>query len=35
MDQILSLLSDTLPKAKTLEQLARPLLTLLSRVQRQ
>jgi diguanylate cyclase len=32
MDQILSLLSDTLPKAQTLEQLTRPLLTLLSQV---
>ncbi|MDR6915944.1 diguanylate cyclase [Pseudomonas sp. 3296] len=32
MDQILSLLSDTLPKAKTLEQLTRPLLALLSQV---
>jgi len=32
MDQVLSLLSDTLPKAKTLEQLTRPLLTLLSQV---
>ncbi|MBZ9783388.1 sensor domain-containing diguanylate cyclase [Pseudomonas sp. REP124] len=32
MDQILSLLSDTIPKAQTLEQLTRPLLTLLSQV---
>lgn len=32
MDQILSFLSDTLPKAQTLEQLTRPLLTLLSEV---
>lgn len=32
MDQILSLLSDTLPKAQTLEQLTRPLLALLSKV---
>lgn len=32
MDQILSLLSDTIPKAQTLEQLTRPLLTLLSKV---
>ncbi|MGE8063581.1 sensor domain-containing diguanylate cyclase [Pseudomonas sp. NPDC089569] len=32
MDQILSLLSDTIPKAQTLEQLTRPLLALLSRV---
>jgi diguanylate cyclase len=32
MDQVLSLLSDTLPKAKTLEQLTRPLLSLLSRI---
>ncbi|WP_259698476.1 hypothetical protein [Pseudomonas brassicacearum] len=32
MDQVLSLLSETLPKAKTLEQLTRPLLTLLSRI---
>ncbi|POF43251.1 diguanylate cyclase [Pseudomonas laurylsulfativorans] len=32
MDQILSLLCDTLPKAQTLEQLTRPLLTLLSQV---
>ncbi|VVO65895.1 GGDEF domain-containing protein [Pseudomonas fluorescens] len=32
MDQILSLLSDTIPKAQTLEQLTRPLLTLLSQI---
>jgi diguanylate cyclase len=32
MDQILSLLSETIPKAQTLEQLTRPLLTLLSQV---
>lgn len=32
MDQILSLLSETVPKARTLEQLTRPLLTLLSQV---
>jgi len=32
MDQILSLLSETIPKAKTLEQLTRPLLALLSKV---
>ena len=32
MDQILSLLSDTIPKAQTLEQLTRPLLALLSQV---
>lgn len=32
MDQILSCLSDTLPTAQTLEQLTRPLLTLLSEV---
>lgn len=32
MDHILSLLSDTIPKAQTLEQLTRPLLTLLSQV---
>lgn len=32
MDQTLSFLSDTLPKAQTLEQLTRPLLTLLSQV---
>ncbi|KJZ35668.1 MULTISPECIES: sensor domain-containing diguanylate cyclase [Pseudomonas] len=32
MDQILSLLSDTIPKAQTLEQLTRPLLTLLSKI---
>lgn len=32
MDQILSFLSDTIPKAQTLEQLTRPLLTLLSEV---
>jgi len=30
MDQILSLLSETIPKAQTLEQLARPLLSLLN-----
>lgn len=30
MDQILSILSETLPKARTLEQLTRPLLSLLS-----
>ncbi len=32
MDQILSLLSETVPKARTLEDLTRPLLTLLSKV---
>ncbi|NWL77336.1 diguanylate cyclase [Pseudomonas taiwanensis] len=32
MDQILSLLSETVPKARTLEELTRPLLTLLSQV---
>lgn len=32
MDQTLSLLSETIPKAKTLEQLTRPLLALLSKV---
>lgn len=32
MDQILSLLSDTIPKAQTLEQLTRPLLALLSQI---
>jgi diguanylate cyclase len=32
MDQILTLLSETLPKAQTLEQLTRPLLALLSKV---
>ena len=32
MDQILSILSETIPKARTLEQLTRPLLTLLSKV---
>lgn len=32
MDQILSLLSETIPKARTLEQLTRPLLSLLSQV---
>ncbi|WP_131107087.1 sensor domain-containing diguanylate cyclase [Pseudomonas sp. Sample_10] len=32
MDQVLSLLSDTIPNARTLEQLTRPLLTLLSQV---
>ena len=32
MDQILSLLSETIPKAQTLEQLARPLLSLLNQV---
>ncbi|WP_242483031.1 hypothetical protein [Pseudomonas sp. TH10] len=32
MDQILSFLSDTLPTARTLEQLTRPLLTLLNQV---
>jgi len=32
MEQILSFFSDTLPKAQTLEQLTRPLLTLLSQV---
>lgn len=32
MDQILSLLSETIPKARTLEQLTRPLLALLSQV---
>ncbi|WP_433765332.1 sensor domain-containing diguanylate cyclase [Pseudomonas putida] len=32
MDQILSLLSETIPKAQSLEQLTRPLLTLLSQV---
>lgn len=32
MDQILSLLSDTIPKAQSLEQLTRPLLTLLGQV---
>lgn len=32
MDHILSLLSDTVPKARTLEELTRPLLSLLSRV---
>ena len=32
MDQILSLLSETIPKAQTLEQLTRPLLTLLSQI---
>ncbi|MEJ5056865.1 MULTISPECIES: sensor domain-containing diguanylate cyclase [unclassified Pseudomonas] len=32
MDQILSFLSDTIPKAQTLEQLTRPFLSLLSKV---
>lgn len=32
MDQILSILSETIPKARTLEQLTRPLLSLLSKV---
>lgn len=32
MDQILSLLSETVPKARTLEELTRPLLSLLSKV---
>lgn len=32
MDQILSLLSETVPKARTLEELTRPLLTLLGQV---
>lgn len=32
MDQIISVLSETIPKARTLEQLTRPLLTLLSQV---
>ncbi|MEZ1314421.1 sensor domain-containing diguanylate cyclase [Pseudomonas fluorescens] len=32
MDHLLSLLSETIPKAQTLEQLTRPLLTLLSQV---
>ncbi|MBC9250657.1 diguanylate cyclase [Pseudomonas alcaligenes] len=32
MDQILSLLSETIPKARTLEELTRPLLTLLGQV---
>ncbi|MGL4315858.1 MAG: GGDEF domain-containing protein [Pseudomonas sp.] len=32
MDQILSLLSETVPKARTLEELTRPLLTLLAQV---
>ncbi|WP_350601510.1 GGDEF domain-containing protein [Pseudomonas sp. 65/3-MNA-CIBAN-0223] len=32
MDQVLSFLSDTLPTARTLEQLTRPLLTLLNQV---
>ena len=31
MDQILSLLSETVPKARTLEELTRPLLMLLSK----
>ncbi|MGY0522777.1 diguanylate cyclase, partial [Pseudomonas aeruginosa] len=32
MDQILSLLSETIPQARSLEQLARPLLSLLSQI---
>jgi len=32
MNQILSLLSETVPKARTLEELTRPLLTLLGQV---